>query len=146
MLAGDLRHRRAVERSQHAAAEGRFADLAAEKQVADQIEFAGEREILMDDANAGAEDLCRVADLHRLAVDEDLAGIRHRRAGQRLDQRRLSGAVVADHGEDLALLQVEIGAAHRLDRSIGLHEVARGEDGAGRNEGSGAQLDFLREY
>ena len=45
--------------------------------------------------------------------------------GQRLDQRRLAGAVVADHGEDLAGQQLEVGAVQRGDVAVALDQAAR---------------------
>ena len=48
-----------------------------------------------------------------LAVELDLAFVGDRGARQRLDQRRLAGAVVADHCEDLAGAQFEVGAVQR---------------------------------
>ena len=58
----------------------------------------------------------------------DLAGIGDDGAGERLDQRRLAGAVVADHAEDLARHEIEIGviqrddAAKTLDQAPGLQK------------------------
>ena len=42
-----------------------------------------------------------------LAVDEDLARVGRVGAGQRVDQRRLAGAVAADEADDLAGVQVD---------------------------------------
>jgi hypothetical protein len=47
-------------------------------------------------------------ELDRLAVEHDLAFVGHRGARQRLDERRLARAVVADHREDLADAQFEV--------------------------------------
>ena len=47
------------------------------------------------------------------------------RAGQRLDQRGLARAVVADDGEDLAGQQLEVGAVQRGDVTVALDEAAR---------------------
>ena len=52
----------------------------------------------------------RRAEVHRLAVEPDLALVRVQGARERLDQRRLAGAVVADDGEDLARVELEVGA------------------------------------
>ena len=59
---------------------------------------------------------------------QDLALVGDHGAGQRLDQARLAGAVVADHGEDLAGVEVEVGAvdgghvAVALDQPAGLQD------------------------
>src|SRR6266516_4296721 len=49
-------------------------------------------------------------------------------AGQRLDQGGLAGPVVADHGENLALAQLEVAAVHGGDMSVPLGELAALED------------------
>ena len=47
--------------------------------------------------------------VHRLALEEQLAGVDVEVAGQGLDHRGLPGAVVADEGDDLAGVDVEVG-------------------------------------
>ena len=59
-----------------------------------------------------------------LAVEPDLALVGHDRAGDRLDQRRLAGAVVADDGEDLARIEVEVGMVERGDAAVALDQAA----------------------
>ena len=49
--------------------------------------------------------------------------------GQRLDERRLARAVVADDGEDLARHQVEIGVVHGGDAALALDEASGLQDG-----------------
>src|SRR5690349_23241613 len=49
-------------------------------------------------------------------------------AGQRLDQRRLAGAVVANHRQDLAWVEVEIRMVERGDAAEPLHEAAALQD------------------
>ena len=66
--------------------------------------------------------------MHRLAVQQDLAGIGDDRAGERLDQRRLAGAVVADHAEDLVRHEVEVGVVERHHPAVALDEPARLQD------------------
>ena len=64
--------------------------------------------------------------MHRLAGEPDLARIRDDRPAKSLDQRRFARAVVADHGEDLAGIEIEVGMVERghpaiaLDEAIGL--------------------------
>ena len=77
--------------------------LAAEKQI------VGDRQCRRQAQGSGRPSRCRRVrasigelEMHRLAVQQDLAGVGDDRAGQRLDQRRLAGAVVADDAEDLA--------------------------------------------
>ena len=44
-----------------------------------------------------------------------------------LDRRRLAGAVRAEQAEDLALLDLEVDAAHRLERAVRLPQAADGD-------------------
>src|SRR5579872_2535841 len=67
--------------------------------------------------------------MHDLAAETDLARIRDHGAAKRLDQGRLPGAVVADHREDLAWIQFEVGMIERSDATIALDELPRREDG-----------------
>ena len=62
-----------------------------------------------------SRDLAAFHPEHGLAAHDDLAARRLHHAGQDLDQRRLAGAVVADEADDLALVDVEIDAAQRVD-------------------------------
>ena len=59
----------------------------------------------------------RAGDPDRLALPEDLAGIRLQRAEQHLDQRRLAGAVLAEQCMDFALGDVEIDMVARRQRA-----------------------------
>ena len=59
-----------------------------------------------------------------LPSSRDLAFVRNDRAGDRLDQRRLAGAVVADHGQDLARIEIEIGIVEGGDAAVALDEAA----------------------
>jgi hypothetical protein len=63
-------------------------------------------------------------ELDRLAVEQDLAFVGDGGARQRLDQAGLAGAVVADHGQDFAGAQLEIGAVQRGDLAVALDQAA----------------------
>ncbi len=69
--------------------------------------FAAEVDLLVHGADPCRLGLRRVVDLERLAAEEDLAGVDAVDAGQRLDQRRLAGAVLAEQGVHLAGEQPE---------------------------------------
>ena len=56
-----------------------------------------------------------VGDGHRLALEEQLTGVDGEVAGQGLDHRRLAGAVVADEGDHLAGVDVEVGVVESPD-------------------------------
>src|SRR6185437_8999923 len=105
--------------------------LAPEVHVLDDVEVVAEREILVDDLDPEARRDLRAADVHLAPLEEDLAVVRHVRAGDALDQRRLAGAVVADERHDLARTQLEVDVGERLDRAEGLRDPAELEKGGG---------------
>ena len=57
-----------------------------------------------------ADGISGTADLHRLAIDQDLARVGHGEAVEDVHQRRLAGAVLAKQRMDLAWAHVEIDA------------------------------------
>ena len=59
-----------------------------------------------------------------LAVDKDLARIRLVGAGEDLDQRRFSCAVMAEQADHLAGTQIDGDAVHGLDAAEGDGDVA----------------------
>jgi len=72
--------------------------------------------------------------MDRLALDEDLPLVWYQRTRERLDQGRFPRPIVADDGEDLPGIELEIGAVQGGDLAIALDEPARLEDrfGCGR--------------
>jgi hypothetical protein len=58
-----------------------------------------------------------------LAVEQDRALVRDQRTRQRLDQTRLAGAVVADHGQHFPAVQVEVGAVDGGHPAVPLHQA-----------------------
>jgi hypothetical protein len=118
-------HARLVEQAQEAAEEAAALQLAAEEQVLGDGHRRRDGEFLVHGLDAGAARIGRAAEVHRPAVELDLALVGHQRARQRLDQRGLARAVVADHREDLAGAQVEVGAVQRGDVAVALDQAAR---------------------
>ena len=57
--------------------------------------------------------------MHRLTVEADRPLVGMDRARERFDQRRLPGAVVADDRENLARVELEVGAVQRARTGIG---------------------------
>ena len=55
-------------------------------------------------------------------VQEHLAGVRDQGAGERLDQGGLAGAVVADHRQHLARVEVEVDAVQADHPTEGLDQ------------------------
>ena len=99
--------------------------LLAEEEVGDDVEVLAEREILEDGGDAERERVGRAGQRHRLAAEVDRAGGRLVHAGEHLDQRRLAGAVVADQGDDLAGMDVEIDVGQRRDGAEILGDAAQ---------------------
>ena len=111
--------------------------LAPEVHVLDDVEVVAEREILVDDLDPELRRVLRAGDVTRLALEEDLAGVDRVDAGDRLDQRRLAGAVVADERHHLALAHLEVDVAQRLDGAERLRDPAELEcRGVGHGDGS----------
>ena len=118
LFGGLLAHALLVELPQDGAKHARLSHLSAEKHILCDIELGREGELLVDRFNADQARIERRRKPNRLAVDIDLAGIRNQRARQRFNQRRLACAIVADHGENLAPGEFEIGAFHADDLPV----------------------------
>ena len=61
--------------------------------------------------------------MDRFAINENLALIWDEGSRQRLDQCRLAGAIVADDGQNLSRIELEIGAIQRRDMTVALDEA-----------------------
>lgn len=70
-----------------------------------------------------ANDFVRPHALDFLAVELDRSAARLNEAGDRLEERGLSGAIAAKHGDDLASADAETDAAQDLDRAVAGLEV-----------------------
>ena len=105
--------------------------LAAEKDVLADRQIVGEREVLVDRLDAVVARLLGRGEVDRLAAEQDVAFVVAEHAGNRLDDRRLAGAVVAGERDDLAGMDVERHAIQRLHGAEGLRDVADREDGLG---------------
>ena len=103
--------------------------LAAQEQVRDDVEVVAEREILVDGRDPVLVGGGGAADVRALAVDRDRARVRGLDPGDRLDQRRLAGAVVADQGDDLAGVDLEVDVDERLDTAEALADAGGTEQG-----------------
>ena len=75
----------------------------------------------------------RAAEVDLLAVQQDLALVRDQRPGQRLDQAGLAGAVVADHREDLAGIELEVAAVDGGHPAVPLDQALRLQDRRARS-------------
>ena len=119
-VARDRVHPRLV----HAVQEARpFDRLAAEEEVARDGELRDQRGILVDRLDPVRDRVGRGADRHLLAAHENVAARDRHGARQHLDQRRFSGAVVAEQADDLALVDDEGHVLQRLHAAVGLVDV-----------------------
>ena len=75
---------------------------------------------------------------------EQHAAARGQQAHRRAQQRGLAGAVGADHGDDLAFVDAQVDAVHRLDRAVGDAEVLRVRAGLMRSCRLLHQAAFVR--
>src|SRR5690606_4507325 len=101
----------------------RLDDLAAGEEAAHH-QVLGHRQVLEDpapfrrDGDAAAHDVVGVLVRDVLALERDGALARARVAADRHQQRGLAGAVGADQGDDLALVDLDRYAIERLDGAI----------------------------
>ncbi len=95
---------------------GRYL-LPAEKEVGDDVEVVAEREVLVDGRDPQFGRVLRPVDPHLPPLEAHRAAVGGIDAGDRLDQRRLAGPVVADEAHDLAGADGEVDPVQRLDRA-----------------------------
>ena len=88
--------------------------------------------MLVHHADAGGQRIGRTGDPHRLALDQDLAGIRRIGAEQHIHQRRLAGAVLAEQPEDFTRRDAEIDGLVRLDGAEALGDAAHFDERGGQ--------------
>ena len=84
--------------------------LAAEEDVAGDVERVDDLELLVNDADAEAGRVSRPVHRHRHTGDGDLARVRTMDPGQDLHQRRLARAILAHEPDDLSGGHVEVHA------------------------------------
>src|SRR3954470_4106028 len=128
-------HRLLVDEAEPAE-QARAHDLAAEEHVGAGIELGREREVLVDGLDPQAARVERRVQLDRLALEDDLAGVGLVHAGQRLDQRRLAGAIVADERDDLVGIDGEARAPQGAHAAEALDDLLGFEQGLGHQAGS----------
>src|SRR5690606_958858 len=109
LVGGLAAHAALVELAEEPAHDAGLPELATEEEVLRNAELVRDAALLVDRLDAGEARSERVAEAHRRAVEQHLAAVRHHGAGERPDEARLAGAIVADDSEDLALFQREVG-------------------------------------
>ena len=97
--------------------------LPTEEQVAGSVEIVGQRQRLVDGFDARRLGIVRGAEVHLLAVHLDRALVGDVDAAQHLDQHRLAGAVVPEHADAFAGVQVEIDVVDGDQAAEALHDL-----------------------
>ncbi len=103
--------------------------LVAEEQVPGHVEVVGEREVLVDGRDPEVRRVLRALDVRGLAEEPELARVGQVHARDGLDERRLAGAVVADQGDHLAGVDVEVHVGERLHGAEALVHAVEVENG-----------------
>src|SRR3981189_1452419 len=91
-------------------------------------EIAEDPDVLEGSRQAEPRDAVRLEPENLRAVDSDRAGVRMRRAAQRVQQRGLAGAVGADDGLYDATRHVEIDAVERDQAAEAPRHATRADD------------------
>ena len=104
--------------------------LVAEEDVLGDRQVRHQRELLVDDHDPDVLAVADAAEVHRLAVVDDLAVVAAGRvdAREHLHQRGLAGAVLTADRVDLAAADVEVDVLQRLDPGEGLGDGAHLQD------------------
>ena len=142
-LGGRVGHLLPVEDAQPGGQPARPGQLAAGVEVRGRIEVVEQRQVLVDGLDAAARAHRRASDRHRPAVHLDGAVIQAVHAADALDERGLAGAVVAEDGEHLAAVDLEVDAVEREHRAEALRRPAdrEGRDGRGGGHDRAASAD-----
>ena len=117
-----------VEHPEDRAQDALTADLAAQEHVGGDIQGGTDRQVLVHRLDARGASIDGTAEVHHLAVEQDVPSVRDHGSRQALDERRLAGAVVTDDPQDLARVELEVGMVERHHPAIGLDQSARFQD------------------
>jgi hypothetical protein len=101
------------------------ARLPADEDVLRDAQVVHQVQLLMDDADAERLRRARLGDLHRAAVDPDLAAVLLIDAGEDLHQRRFARAVLAHQRMHFAGAQVEAAVVEREHAGKALADAAQ---------------------
>ncbi len=106
-----------------------LADLPAEVEVADDVDVVAQREVLVDGRDAEILGVVGLVDLYGAAFPLDDTVIDGVHAGDRLDQRGLSGAVVAHQGDHFTGVDLKLYVGERLDGTEPLGDPSQRQHG-----------------
>src|SRR6185295_4227502 len=101
--------------------------IGPEEDVFRDREVLAERGLLRDEADAELVRVMGGVDAHGDSIQDDFSRVGRDDPAEDLEQRRLARAVGADQRVDLAGLDVEAHAAHRVDAAVGLRDAAERE-------------------
>ena len=116
-------HRLAVEPAQPAQRTGDDL-LAAQEHVGPDAQVRRERKVLIHGLDAGLPGVDRGPERDLATVDQNRARSGRERAGDDVDQRRLTCTVVADQSDDFAGVQLHVDAAQRDHAAVPLGQIA----------------------
>ena len=122
-LDADVQHLFLVQLAEHRTHDPLAAQLAAKEQVFGDRHRGGDGQILINRLDAVAPGIDGALELHRAAINANLAPIRHDGARQRLDERRFARTVVPNHRQDFAGAQLEVHPIQRRDLAVALHQA-----------------------
>ena len=126
-LAGHLRGPCATSKRRNGPGPGR---LGAEEEVPPDRHQRDHRQVLVDGGDAAVQRLARAAEAHRAPSTSNSPRVVLVHPGEDLDQRRLAGAVVAEHAGDLARPHGVDTSRSAMHRAEVLADVADLEQGA----------------
>ena len=92
-------------------------EFPSEEHVLRRVQMWSQSQILVHDLDAQLGHLLRVRHLDLLALEEDIAFVESKVSRECLHHRRFTGAVVADQGDHLARVDVEVGVVQGPDVS-----------------------------
>src|SRR5690606_21384117 len=107
---------------------GPHEDVAAEQDVVEHAHALEQGDVLEGARHAAPGDLVRADADEGLALERDRAFLRGIEAGDRVDQRRLAGAVGPDEAVDLALLDAHRDIRQRLHAAEASTDVFQRQD------------------
>ena len=117
-----------------------LARLVAEDDVLGDGEHRDELEVLVDHPDAGGDGVGAAVEAHRLAPQEQLAGVGLVEPEHDVHQRALAGPVLAEEAEHLALVEHEVDVLVRDDAREGLGDPPDLEDRRPRGGGRSPRL------
>jgi hypothetical protein len=97
--------------------------FAPKKQVRGCIQIVGQGEILVDGLDLVVTRIARIVDRCLLAIDVDLAAVALQGARQHFHQNRFARAVVAEHTDHFARVEVDGDMVDGLDAAERFHHV-----------------------